>query len=174
VTGAGNDKPTCVIVKDLLGIDEAHQPPVRMYHALGESGSQLNFAQVFSGHLSMQALAVPFVLVVKVGGHREKYRPGNRGKRDSQLILMQLLSKSHARAPMSPLELELCFHFAYSIGVEPSAYEYLLWVDGDTEIMPGALSSLVASMSRDTSIAGLCGETLLRNEDQSIVTMVQV
>jgi chitin synthase len=49
-----------------------------------------------------------------------------------------------------------------------------LWVDGDTEIFPQALSSLVSHMARDTLVAGFCGETLLRNENESWITMIQV
>lgn len=75
---------------------------------------------------------------------------------------------------MNPLELEILFHFLYSINLDPKSFEYCLWVDGDTEVYPTALSSLISHMSRDTMIAGICGETLLRNENESWITMIQV
>jgi chitin synthase len=47
-------------------------------------------------------------------------------------------------------------------------------VDADTEINPDSLNRLVSTMIHDSKIIGLCGETLLSNEKDSWITMIQV
>jgi chitin synthase len=173
ITGMGNDKPTADLVLDILG-NHRQPTPVRSYISLGEGMKQLNMAKVHSGVYQIQGQAVPYIVVVKVGDVTETSKPGNRGKRDSQLILMQYLSRAHSQQEMNPLELELHYHFIYKIGVDPRNYEFLLWVDSDTEIFPDALSRYVSYMTTDISLAAICGETQLRNEDDSWVTMIQV
>jgi chitin synthase len=36
---------------------------------------------------------VPYIVIVKVGKPTERPKPGNRGKRDSQMIIMHFLNK---------------------------------------------------------------------------------
>jgi chitin synthase len=122
VKGAGNDRPTNEIVLEILG-SQSENPPLRMYQSLGEGSLQLNFAQVYSGVFAHQSQSLPYILVVKKGDQKEKQRPGNRGKRDSQMILMQFLSRVYTKEAMSPLELELYVHFSYMINVDPKSYE---------------------------------------------------
>lgn len=173
VVGSGNDRPTLNIILDLLGVEDGRAAPDVAYHAIATGSQQLNFGRVYSGHIDLSCKKLPFICVAKVGAPGESYRPGNRGKRDSQMVLMQYLSRVYTGAPMNPLELEIYSNFTF-LGLDPKWYEFVLCVDGDTEILPGALSSLVAEMAQDKLIAGICGETQLRNENQSWVTMIQV
>ena len=99
-------------------------------------------------------------------------KPGNRGKRDSQLILMRFLNRVHFNLEMSPLELDLYYHLRTIIGVPPNFYEFLFMIDADTEIAPDSASRMIASFVHDTQVIGLCGETGLTNSKQSIITMV--
>lgn len=173
VVGAGNDRPTSAIVADLLGIDPG-EPLYRMYWSLGDGSMQLNMAMVYSGYLAGTMQRLPYIVIVKVGDGKEVNKPGNRGKRDSQMILMQFLSRVYMNQNMNPLELELNFHVTQLLGVDPKLYEYVLWIDGDTEVFPTAISSLVSHMSRDTqvslsslrlpdSVAKLCYETKINH-----------
>lgn len=73
-----------------------------------------------------------YIVVVKVGKPTERSKPGNRGKRDSQILLMHYLNKVHFDAPMSPLELELFHQMRNVIGIDPAFYEYIFTVDADT------------------------------------------
>ena len=75
---------------------------------------------------------------------------------------------------MSPLELELYHQMKNVIGVDPSFYEYIFMVDADTEVFPDSLNRLVSHMTRDSKIAGICGETQIMNEKDSWVAMIQV
>ncbi|KAJ3080887.1 hypothetical protein HK102_002745 [Quaeritorhiza haematococci] len=174
IIGSGNDRPTPRIVLDILGVDPNIDPEAHSFQSLGEGDKQHNMGKVYSGLYEVQGRAVPFIVVVKVGKPTERQRPGNRGKRDSQMILMRFLSRVHFNAEMNPLELEIYHHMKNVIGVNPSFYEYILMVDADTEVMPDSLNRMIAAMIHDSKIMGLCGETLLSNEKDSWITMIQV
>lgn len=126
IIGAGNDKSTPRLVLDILGVDPEFDPPSFTYLALGEGSKQHNKAKVYSGLYEKAGHMVPYIVVVKVGKETEKQRPGNRGKRDSQMIMMRFLQKVHYKLKMNPLELELYHHFANVIGIVPAEYEFCL------------------------------------------------
>ena len=73
-----------------------------------------------------------YMVIVKVGKPSETSKPGNRGKRDSQCLLLHYLNRVHFDAPMSPLELEIYHQMRNVIGIDPAFYEYIFQVDADT------------------------------------------
>ncbi|KAL8689265.1 MAG: hypothetical protein Q9218_005026 [Villophora microphyllina] len=176
IVGGGNDRPTPKIVLDILGVDPKIDPPALPFKAVGQGNEQLNYGKVYSGLYEFEGNVVPYIVVVKVGKESEqtKSKPGNRGKRDSQVLLLSFLNRVHHRAPMSPLELEMFHQINNIIGVDPELYEYLLMVDADTSVKEDSLNRLVASCANDAKIAGICGETSLENEERSWWTMIQV
>ena len=176
IVGGGNDRPTPKIVLDILGVDPKIDPPALPFRAVGQGSEQLNYGKVYSGLYEYEGNVVPYLVVVKVGKESEqtKSKPGNRGKRDSQILLMSFLNRVHHRAPMSPLELEMFHQINNIIGVDPELYEYLFMVDADTSVREDSLNRLVASCANDAKIAGICGETSLQNEERSWWTMIQV
>ena len=176
IVGGGNDRPTPKIVLDILGVDPKIDPPALPFKALGQGSEQLNYGKVYSGLYEYEGNVVPYIVVVKVGKESEqtKSKPGNRGKRDSQILLLSFLNRVHHRSPMSPLELEMFHQINNVIGVDPELYEYLLMVDADTSVKEDSLNRLVASCANDAKVAGICGETSLENEERSWWTMIQV
>ncbi|KNC98261.1 uncharacterized protein SPPG_06659 [Spizellomyces punctatus DAOM BR117] len=174
IVGSGNDRPTPRIVLDILGVDPAVDPEPLAFRSLGAGTLQYNLAKVYSGLYEIRGHRVPFIVVTKVGAPHERVKPGNRGKRDSQLILMRWLSRVHYGAEMTPLELELWFHVERIIGIRPEFYEYILMVDADTCVDDRAINGLISFMVDDAKVMGLCGETRLSNEKTSWVTMIQV
>ena len=174
ITGSGNDRPTPRIVLDILGVDAKVDPEPLPFKSVAEGSKQLNYGKVYSGLYECEGNVVPYVVVVKVGRPSEQSRPGNRGKRDTQVLLMRYLNRVHFDSPMSPLELELYHHMKNVIGIDPSFYEYILMVDADTGIAADGMNRLVSAAVNDHSIIAVCGETLLENADQSWWTMVQV
>jgi chitin synthase len=174
IIGSGNDRPTPRILLDILGHDDTADPEPLMFKSIGEGSKQLNYGKVYSGVYQNEGHVVPYVVVVKVGKSSERTKPGNRGKRDSQIICMNFLNKVHFDSEMCPLELEIYYHIKHIIGIDPQFYEYILMVDSDTEVYPDALNKLVSCMLHDSRIIGLCGETELGNEDRSWTTMIQV
>jgi len=174
IVGSGNDRPTPLLVLDVLGKDPAEPAPSLSVQALGEGRRQHNMAKVYSGLYQVAGHVVPYVVVVKVGTPDEKRKPGNRGKRDSQLLLMRFLSRVHYQGAMSPLELELYHQIHNVIGVSPSFYEYVLMVDADTQVAPDAINRMVSCFAADAKVMGLCGETKIANEKESWTSMIQV
>ena len=176
IVGGGNDRPTPKIVLDILGVDPKIDPPALPFKAVGQGSEQLNYGKVYSGLYEYEGNVVPYIVVVKVGKESEqtKSKPGNRGKRDSQILLMSFLNRVHHRSPMSPLELEMFHQINNIIGVDPELYEYLFMVDADTSVREDSLTRLVASCANDATIAGICGETSLQNEERTWWTMIQV
>ncbi|KAJ2704064.1 hypothetical protein FB645_003597 [Coemansia sp. IMI 203386] len=174
IVGSGNEKSTPRIVLDILGVDPEYDPPGRDYLAIAEGSRRHNIGKVYSGLYEFEGHVVPFMVVVKVGTPDESNRSGNRGKRDSQILLMAFFNKVHFDLPMTPLELEIYHQMCHIIGINPRDFEYLLQVDADTEVLPDSLSRLISACSSDQRIAGICGETMLGNENKSWTTMMQV
>jgi chitin synthase len=175
ITGAGNGGiPTHRIALDILGSDPKIDPPAFAFKSVAEGMDQLNYAKVYSGLYEFEGHVVPYVVVHKCGRPGEVHRPGNRGKRDSQIILMNFLNRCYYNSPMTPLELEIYHQIANVIGINPQMYEYLLTVDADTEVTADSLNRLVAVCANDRKVVGVCGETSLQNEERSWWTMIQV
>ncbi|KAL4248592.1 TRAFAC class myosin-kinesin ATPase superfamily protein [Abortiporus biennis] len=174
VVGSGNDMPTPRIVLEVLGANPNVDAEPLSFISLGEGAKQHNMGKVFSGLYETSGHVVPYIVVVKCGRPGEKQRPGNRGKRDSQMILMHFLNKVHFNSPMNPLELEIYHQIKNVIGVNPTFYEYVFMVDADTTVAPLSLNRLVSAMIHDKKLLGVCGETELANAKQSIITMMQV
>jgi chitin synthase len=174
IIGQGNDRPTPRIVLDILGVSETVDPEPLSFESLGEGMKQHNMGKVYSGLYEVQGHIVPFLVVVKIGKPSEVSRPGNRGKRDSQMLLMRFLNRVHYNLPMNPLELEMHHHIRNIIGVNPTFYEFLFQIDADTVVAQDSATRMVAAFLNDSKLIGLCGETALTNAKASIVTMIQV
>ena len=146
----------------------------------GDGNIRRNRAKVLSCLYS--ASMIPAMVISKTGYIGEKqaspHRTGNRGKRDSQILLFQFLNKMLLRrnTSYSSLEKEIHRHITTRLCVQDPAglYEFLLMVDADTRVMPMALHRLLGYMIHDTQITGICGETEIENAGQSWVTMIQV
>ncbi|KAL4074286.1 glycosyltransferase family 2 protein [Scleroderma citrinum] len=119
----------------------------------------------------------PTVIIVKCGTEAEagtEKKPGNRGKRDSQLILMNFFSRVTYNDRMTPLDFDLFRKIHVLMGVTPDFFEVCLMVDADTKVFPDSLKYLVNCMHHDQMIMGVCGETRIANKRQSWVTAIQV
>ena len=174
IIGQGNDRPTPRIVLDILGVSDTVDPEPLSFESLGEGQKQHNVGKIYSGLYEVQGHIVPFLVLVKIGKPSEVTRPGNRGKRDSQMILMRFLNRVHYNLPMSPLELEMHHQIRNIIGVNPTFYEFMLQIDADTVVAPDSATRMVSAFIHDTRLIGVCGETSLTNAKSSFITMMQV
>jgi chitin synthase len=174
IIGSGNELPTPRIVLDILGVESKVDPEPLMFKSIAEGSKQLNYGKVYSGLYEYNGHIVPYIVVVKVGRPSERVRPGNRGKRDTQILMMRYLNRVHFDAPMYPLELEINHQMKNVIGIDPTFYEYVLMVDADTRVELDGLNRLVAVAADDSRIIAICGETTLDNEHGSWWTMIQV
>ncbi|CAG8538570.1 9375_t:CDS:2 [Funneliformis mosseae] len=177
IIGSGNDKSTPDICIDLMEVEpEFENPQPQSYVAVAAGSKQHNMAKVYAGFFRWKDRRIPMVTVVKCGGPEEqgKPKPGNRGKRDSQLILMNFFSRVTYNDRMCALDYDLFRKIHHLMGVTPDFFEIVLMVDADTKVYPNSLRLLINCMCNDPLIMGLCGETKIANKRDSWVTAIQV
>lgn len=174
----------------LLGMMKDHTiPPEEVqafsYVAVASGSKRHNMAKIYAGFYDYGAKSdipldkqqrVPMMVIVKCGTPDEmvKAKPGNRGKRDSQMILMSFLQKVMFDERMTELEYEMFNGLWKVTGISPDFYEIVLMVDADTKVFPDSLTHMVSAMVKDPDIMGLCGETKIANKRASWVSAIQV
>jgi chitin synthase len=155
------------------------------YVAVASGSKRHNMAKIYSGFYDYGAGSsipadkqqrVPMMVVVKCGTPDEMRtaKPGNRGKRDSQIVLMSFLQKVMFDERMTELEYEMFNGLWKVTGISPDFYEVVLMVDADTKVFPDSLTHMISAMVKDPEIMGLCGETKIANKRQSWVSAIQV
>ncbi|KAJ7251759.1 chitin synthase-domain-containing protein [Mycena haematopus] len=178
ITGAGEKRSTPDLCVSLLDADPRFGEPIPMsYVSVGSGSKAQNRAMVYAGHYTVAGRRTPTVVIVKCGTEQEAAsdkKPGNRGKRDSQLILMNFFSRVTYNDRMTPLDFDLFRKLHILMGVTPDFFEVCLMVDADTIVFPDSLRSLVNCMHNDQMIMGVCGETRIANKRTSWVTAIQV
>uniref|UniRef100_V5EKX4 chitin synthase n=2 Tax=Kalmanozyma brasiliensis (strain GHG001) TaxID=1365824 RepID=V5EKX4_KALBG len=186
VKGAGSDISTpdiCLsMMKDL--VIPAEEVEGNSYVAIADGYKRHNMCKIYAGFYDYddetversKQQRVPMILVAKCGTPLEadSAKPGNRGKRDSQVLLMAFMQKVMFDERMTAFEYEFFNNIWRVTGVSPDNYEIVLCVDADTKVFPDSLSRMVACMVEDPEIMGLCGETKIANKSETWVTMIQV
>ncbi|KAF8336851.1 uncharacterized protein EI90DRAFT_2910760 [Cantharellus anzutake] len=186
VKGHGNTRTTPDIIlgmmKDL--VVPTQEVEAHSYVSIADGHKRHNMAKVYAGFYDYddntvepsKQQRVPIVLVAKTGNGLEVNdpKPGNRGKRDSQMVLMAFLQKVMFDERMTTMEYEFFNSIWRCTGVSPDRYEVVLCVDADTKIFPDSLTRMASCMAHDEEIMGLCGETKIANKSETWVTMIQV
>ncbi|RUS28608.1 chitin synthase-domain-containing protein [Jimgerdemannia flammicorona] len=185
ITGSGNAASTPDIVlsmmRDMIVPRELVRPA--SYVAIADGQKRHNMCKIYAGFYRYDDTVpietqqrVPMVAIVKCGtpAEAEDKKAGNRGKRDSQVILMSFLQKIYYGDRMCELDYEFYKAIHRLTGLHPGRFEIVLMVDADTKVFPDSLARMIAVMSRDQLIMGLCGETRIANKSDSWVTMIQV
>ncbi|KAF2164451.1 glycosyltransferase family 2 protein [Zasmidium cellare ATCC 36951] len=187
IQGKGEKMSTpdaCIsMMKDFAVLPDEVQP--FSYVAVASGSKRHNMAKVYCAFYDYgpdsiipleKQQRVPIVCVVKCGTPTEENasKPGNRGKRDSQIILMSFLQKVMFDERMTELEYEMFNGIWKLTGISPDFYEIVLMVDADTKVFPDSLTHMVSAMVKDPEIMGLCGETKIANKRESWVSMIQV
>lgn len=187
IRGRGEEHTTPDIVLGMLRDPTIPLSEVQpfSYVAVASGSKRHNMAKIYCGFYDYgdcsviprsEQQRVPMMVVVKCGTPDEanKPKPGNRGKRDSQIILMSFLQKVMFDERMTELEYEM-FNGIWKItGIFPDLYEVVLMVDADTKVFPDSMTHMISAMVKDPEIMGLCGETKIANKRASWVSMIQV
>ncbi|KAJ1724074.1 Chitin synthase, class 3 [Coemansia erecta] len=186
IKGAGEDMYTPDVCLSMM--TDFVIPPDRVqpysYVSIAQGSKRHNMAKLYAGYYAPNDASpelartnrVPMILVVKCGTAEEasEAKPGNRGKRDSQIILMSFLQRVMFDERMTELEYEL-FNAMWNVtGVTPDNFEIVLMVDADTKVYVDSVTCMVKAMVDDPTIMGQCGETKIANKTDSWVTMIQV
>ena len=140
IKGQGESKSTpdyvVSMMKDLAV--PANQVQAFSYVAIATGYKRHNMAKVYAGFYDYDDATVPvdkqqrvpMICIVKCGTPRESTdsKPGNRGKRDSQIIIMSFLQKVLFDERMTELEFEI-FNGIWKItGLSPDIYDMMLMV----------------------------------------------
>lgn len=186
IKGSGNDRYTSDVAIDMLDdlVIPADQVQPYSYVAVAQGTKRHNMAKVYAGYYKYdnntvpleKQQRVPMIVVVKCGTEAEQgaAKPGNRGKRDSQIILMSFLQKVMFNERMTRLEFEILSNIWSVTGLMTDMYEIVLMVDADTRVYPDSLTHMVATMVKDNTVMGLCGETKISNKGASFTSAIQV
>ncbi|KAG6819473.1 hypothetical protein H0H93_011514, partial [Arthromyces matolae] len=186
VKGEGNDLTTPEICLGMMKefVIAPHEVEPHSYVAIADGHKRHNMAKVYAGFYEYDDATVerskqqrvPIVLVAKCGNPLEANdpKPGNRGKRDSQIVLMAFLQKVMFDERMTTFEYEFFNSIWRVTGISPDRYELVLCVDADTKVFPDSMTRMVSCMVHDEEIMGLCGETKIANKAETFVTMMQV
>ncbi|KAL2818096.1 chitin synthase D [Aspergillus granulosus] len=187
IKGKGEEFSTPDIVLRMMRDPLNHPDEVQAfsYVAVATGSKRHNMAKVYSGFYDYgensifppeKQQRVPMMIIVKCGTPAEstQAKPGNRGKRDSQIILMSFLQKVMFDERMTELEYEMFNGLLNVTGIPPDFYEVVLCVDADTKVFPDSLTHMISAMVKDPEVMGLCGETKIANKTDSWVSMIQV
>lgn len=186
IKGSGNDETTpdiALLMMDNFVVEPDQVQPFS-YVAVASGTKRHNMAKVYGGFYKYddntvppeKQQRVPVMTIVKCGTPAEATtpKPGNRGKRDSQIILMLFLQKVMFDERMTEMEFEMMLTIWRLTGLMAEMYEITLMVDADTKVFPDSLTHMCAEMIKDPEIMGLCGETKISNKNGLWVTMIQV
>ncbi|RAH77844.1 hypothetical protein BO86DRAFT_275090, partial [Aspergillus japonicus CBS 114.51] len=174
---APGQKPTYrILLEDIFnhqadleaGIDDNARP----YTSFDIKGASENLAFCCTGYFR----DVPYVIVVKVGraDERDQPKPGNRGKRDSQLLVYNFFHYVNYRGFGNSLFAYMENKMRICLNINPEEAMYMLVVDLDTEVRPTGISYLVHQLQKDPTLIGVCGYTSDSNPFSNLVTCSQV
>lgn len=169
ITGKGNKYSTAEYVLNIFGRNMDDEETYYHYKSLGTGFKEDNYAKVYTGIWN----ETPYVIVLKCGNSDEKSRKGNRGKRDSQMVIMKFLNEIFYNRDGDEL-METIKTRLRDLGFEPKCYEYLMSIDSDTMVYDDSINHMVHKMEKERNIVALCGETRISNKMDSWVTAIQV
>jgi len=166
VRGKGASKTTAEIVlvdvmhhPDVATIEDITDPPYAYDYecAINHHHLPKNRVSVFHG---TSPRGVPYMVLVKIGLSSDERAQGNRGKKDSIVLAMQLL-----RAAMTITDIMVSGHVAdihrliVAAPMDLSLYTHMMIIDADTAVEPHCFTIFQREFHADPELLGMCGET---------------
>ena len=198
--GFDNYETTPVILSDLLGYTKSDSDPIYCCdstgYEVGKNGEKIpirNRVKIYHGTYQD---GLKYMVIEKYGLDVEG-DVGNRGKRDSQVMLLQLLNRVQHNYKLNLQrggpryrelnEFEVAIESAFrdldfpltsnrAVGEQDGLddIKYLMAVDADTRLSKDSITQMVYSMETKPKTLALCGETKVENKNDSWVTKMQV
>ncbi|KAI8867573.1 hypothetical protein GQ42DRAFT_126529, partial [Ramicandelaber brevisporus] len=147
----------------------------REYISVGDGYKCANAARVHSGYYESGTHRVPYIVIAKIGNSAETRLKGNRGKRDSILLMFGFLHAmmSLDSTLLTPLEYEL-YHQISLLGLDPHEFDRMMVLDGDTMIDPQAIHRLSMALDRNGSnTVAVSGSIDMVNFGTDLAALVQ-
>ncbi|KAI8335228.1 chitin synthase-domain-containing protein [Blakeslea trispora] len=174
------------LLLEYLGYSCKEDPLCYPYTSLGQNKKKINHARVYSGFYETGRNRVPYLVIVKIGqpqeeteyyqSHMSTAPPGNRGKRDSIVLILGFLERcmNLARNRMSPLEYEI-FNQCYNVlGIDPRKLKYMMVADADVQVQSDTIQKLVLRLEEDRRLLAVSGHVRPANPEQNFITMLQI
>jgi len=176
VTGNGEDMSTPGHLANILGFDiDEFEDDTFEYDCIGVIHVK-NRARVYHGILQKGHKFLKYIVVVKCGLPEEattSAKPGNRGKRDSQLIIMGYYNRIHYGRELTELD-SAVQRAMVDLNLQADMVRFLMAIDADTRVDTMSITHMVYGMDKKEKVLALCGETKVDNKSSSWVTMIQV
>jgi len=176
VTGNGEDMSTPEHLANILGFDiDEFEDDTFEYDCIGVTHTK-NRSRVYHGILQKGHKFLKYIVVVKVGLPAEattSSKPGNRGKRDSQLITIGYYNRIHYGRELTELDSAIQ-RAMVDLNLQADMVRFLMAIDADTRVDTMSLTHMVYGMDKKEKVLALCGETKVDNKASSWVTMIQV
>lgn len=173
ITGKGEPASTPQILGRILGYENDEVELNNTFHKYTSVGDITdNYAQI---HYGTTVKGLKYLVIEKVGTENEVDLPraGNRGKRDSLVIIMGLLNRVHYGKDLTSLDIAVIDALDY-LQIPIDDAEYLLTIDADTRVSKQSISYMVSAMKEEDDILALCGDTKVDNKTESWVTGLRV
>jgi len=176
VTGNGEDLSTPEHLANILGFDiDEFEDDTFEYDCIGVTHTK-NRARVYHGILQKGHKFLKYIVVVKCGLPAEataSAKPGNRGKRDSQLITIGYFNRIHYGRELTELD-SAVQRAMVDLNLQADMIRFLMAIDADTRVDTMSVTHMVYNMDKKEKVLALCGETKVDNKASSWVTMIQV
>ena len=176
VTGNGEDMSTPEHLANILGFDiDEFEDDTFEYDCIGVTHTK-NRARVYHGILQKGHKFLKYIVVVKCGLPAEattSAKPGNRGKRDSQLITIGYFNRIHYGRELTELDSAIQ-RAMVDLNLQADMVRFLMAIDADTRVDTMSITHMVYGMDKKEKVLALCGETKVDNKASSWVTMIQV
>jgi len=176
VTGDGEDMSTPEHLANILGFDiDEFEDDTFEYDCIGVTHTK-NRARVYHGILQKGHKFLKYITVVKCGLPEEATtspKPGNRGKRDSQLVIMGYYNRIHYGRELTELD-SAVQRAMVDLNLQADMVRFLMAIDADTRVDTMSITHMVYGMDKKEKVLALCGETKVDNKASSWVTMIQV
>jgi hypothetical protein len=185
-TNAREQKQTHTVLLEYLGYSCTEEPLPQPYTSLGQHSKRINFARVYSGFYETGRNRVPYMVIVKIGQPQEEANyyanhmatapAGNRGKRDSLVLVLSFLERcmNLANHRITPLEYEM-FNQCYNVlGIDPRLFKYMMVTDADIQVQADVVQKLVSRLERDRTMLAISGHVRPANPEENLTTMLQI
>jgi len=176
VTGDGEDMSTPEHLANILGFDiDEFEDDTFEYDCIGVTHTK-NRARVYHGILQKGHKFLKYIVIVKCGLPAEaatSAKPGNRGKRDSQLITIGYYNRIHYGRELTELDSAIQ-RAMVDLNLQADMVRFLMAIDADTRVDTMSITHMVFGMDKKEKVLALCGETKVDNKASSWVTMIQV
>jgi cellulose synthase/poly-beta-1,6-N-acetylglucosamine synthase-like glycosyltransferase len=151
---------------------QGDEPETKGYQSLGSGNKSLNFAKVYSGFYYHGSHGVPYLIVAKTGNLAERELNGNRGKRDSMMILLNFLDGISAPDNLlTPLEAEIAINLR-KLEIRIEKFPYLMVVDADTYVDPNSLPSMLGYLEARPKYMAVSGQLQLTGGLNPFLTLM--